>query len=73
MTNSKKVKLKVQGHQIDSQAEEEVQDIKMYKITKIIFAQSLRDALLNENLAEVVEINLNEEIKGPNLKNKIGY
>lgn len=63
----------VQGHQIDSQAEEEVQDIKMYKITKIIFAQSLRDALLNENLAEVVEINLNEEIKGPNLKNKIGY
>ena len=54
-------------------AEEEVQDIKMYKITKIIFAQSLRDALLNENLAEVVEINLNEEIKGPNLKNKIGY
>jgi len=37
--------------------------MKQYKITKIIFAKSIIDAIKKEKESEIVEIFLNEEIK----------
>ena len=43
----------------------------MYKITKIVFATDMHNAILNEKTAEVVEITLAEDIKKPTIK--IGF
>ena len=70
MTNLKKVKSTRHENQIGSQEEEERQDIKMYRITKVIFAKNIKDAILNEDKSEIVECTLNEEVTKPN---KIGF
>lgn len=44
--------------------------MKQYKITKIIFAESITSALKNELKAEIVDIELNEPITQ---SNKIGF
>jgi hypothetical protein len=39
--------------------------MKPYRITKIIFAENLAEAFKNEPKAELVEIQLNEEVERP--------
>lgn len=44
---------------------EETLDIKTYKIIKVIFATSLQQAVMNEHLAEVVSVTLEEALEKP--------
>lgn len=45
--------------------EERASAIKLFKITKIIFAKSLIDAIKNEDIAEIVNVELAEQIEKP--------
>lgn len=45
--------------------------MKQYKIIKIVFADSIKAAIKNEQKADIVDIQLNEDIKEPN--GSIGY
>ena len=46
-------------------------NIKQYKIIKIVFAEDINTAIKNERKSEIVDIQLNEDIKEPN--GSIGY
>lgn len=45
--------------------------MKQYKIIKIVFADSIKAAIKNEQKADIVEISLNEDVKTPN--DQIGF
>lgn len=45
--------------------------MKKYTITKIIYAKSLKDAILKEKDAEIVQVELSEPLEKPSTK--IGF
>lgn len=45
--------------------------MKQYKIIKIVFADSIKAAIKNEQKADIVDISLNEDIDKPN--QTVGY
>lgn len=45
--------------------------MKKYTITKIIYAKSLKDAILKEKESEIVQVELSEPLEKP--CNKIGF
>lgn len=42
-------------------------NMKQYKITKLLYADSIKDAILRENQADIVEVGLNEDYKPNNI------
>lgn len=45
--------------------------LKCYKIIKIMFANSMPEAMLNEHKGELVEVSLDQDVQSPLLNKKV--